>query len=55
LRSRTVPGIATLRELDSAFAQLPASASPRAPRSDVALIVSRGFGGTNAALLVRAS
>jgi 3-oxoacyl-[acyl-carrier-protein] synthase II len=55
LRSRTVPGIATLRELDSAFAQLPASVSPRAPRSDVALIVSRGFGGTNAALLVRAS
>ena len=55
LRNRTVPGITTLRELDPAFAQLPASASPRAPRSDVALIVSRGFGGTNAALLVRAS
>jgi 3-oxoacyl-[acyl-carrier-protein] synthase-1 len=55
LRSRTVPGIATLRELDPAFAQLPASAAPRAPRSDVALVVSRGFGGTNAALLVRAA
>jgi len=55
LRSRTVPGIATLRELDPSFAQLPASASTRAPRSDVALIVSRGFGGTNAALLVRAA
>jgi len=53
LRSRTVPGIATLRELDPAFAQLPASASPRGPRSDVALVISRGFGGTNAALLVR--
>jgi 3-oxoacyl-(acyl-carrier-protein) synthase len=55
LRERTVPGIATLRELDPAFAQLPASASSRAPRSDVALVVSRGFGGTNAALLVRAA
>jgi 3-oxoacyl-[acyl-carrier-protein] synthase-1 len=55
LRERIVPGIATLRELDPAFAQLPASASPRAPRSDVALIMSRGFGGTNAALLVRAA
>ncbi len=55
LRSRTVPGIATLRELDPAFGQLPASASPRAPRNDVALIISRGFGGTNAALLVRAA
>jgi 3-oxoacyl-[acyl-carrier-protein] synthase-1 len=54
LRSRIVPGIATLRELDPAFAELPASASPRAPRNDVALVVSRGFGGTNVALLVRA-
>jgi len=54
-RARTVPGIATLRELDPAFVQLPASAAPRVPRSDVALIVSRGFGGTNAALLVRAA
>jgi len=55
LRSRCVPGIATLRDLDPAFAPLPASASPRAPSSDIALIISRGFGGTNAALLVRAS
>jgi len=54
LRSRLVPGIATLRELDAAFAQLPASATARAPRGDVALVVSRGFGGTNAALLLRA-
>jgi 3-oxoacyl-(acyl-carrier-protein) synthase len=55
LRSRTVPGIATLRKLDPTFAQLPASASPGTPRSDVALVISRGFGGTNAALLVRAN
>jgi len=41
--------------LDPAFAQLPASAAPRVPRNDVALIISRGFGGTNAALLVRAA
>ena len=54
LRERTVPGIATLRELDPAFAQLPASAATRTPRSDVALVLSRGFGGTNAALVVRA-
>ncbi|HTS54157.1 MAG TPA: beta-ketoacyl-[acyl-carrier-protein] synthase family protein [Burkholderiales bacterium] len=54
-REHTVPGIATLRELDPAFAQLPASAAPRAPRGDVALIVSRGFGGINAALLIRAA
>ena len=54
LRERTVPGIVTLREIDPAFAQLPASAATRTPRSDVALVLSRGFGGTNAALVVRA-
>jgi 3-oxoacyl-[acyl-carrier-protein] synthase-1 len=53
LREQTIPGIATLRQLDPAFAQLPASAAPLTPRSRVALVLSRGFGGTNAALLVR--
>jgi 3-oxoacyl-[acyl-carrier-protein] synthase-1 len=54
LRRGTVPGIATLRELDPALAPLPVSAQPQAPRSDLALICSRGFGGMNVALLVRA-
>jgi 3-oxoacyl-[acyl-carrier-protein] synthase I len=54
LRARTVPGIATLGELDPAFAGLPVSSTPSTPRSDVALVISRGFGGTNTALLVRA-
>ena len=54
LRENTVPGIATLRELDPAFATLPASAAACTPRSPVALVLSRGFGGTNAALLLRA-
>jgi len=55
LRRRTVPGVATLRRLDPAFAELPVSARPQTPRSDVGLVLSRGFGGTNAALLVRAT
>jgi 3-oxoacyl-[acyl-carrier-protein] synthase-1 len=55
LRERTVPGIATLQRVDPACAALPVSRSPQAPRSDVALILSRGFGGTNAALVVRAA
>ncbi|MDH3288212.1 MAG: beta-ketoacyl-[acyl-carrier-protein] synthase family protein [Betaproteobacteria bacterium] len=55
LREGVVPGIATLRELDPECAGLPAAATPRAPRSDIALVLSRGFAGTNAALLVRAS
>jgi 3-oxoacyl-[acyl-carrier-protein] synthase I len=55
LRRGVVPGVATLRVLDPAFSDLPVSAGPQTPRSDVGLILSRGFGGTNAALLVRAS
>ena len=54
LRRGTVPGVATLRRLDPACAELPVSARPQTPRSDVGLVLSRGFGGINAALLVRA-
>jgi len=54
LRQGIVPGIATLNELDPALAPLPVSSRPQQPRSDVALICSRGFGGMNVALLVRA-
>jgi 3-oxoacyl-(acyl-carrier-protein) synthase len=49
-----VPGIATLNELDPALAPLPVSSTRQRPRSDLALICSRGFGGMNVALLVRA-
>lgn len=55
LREQIVPGIATLREIDPALAPLPVASTAQTPRSDVALIVSRGFGGTNTALLVRAA
>jgi hypothetical protein len=49
-----VPGIATLGAIADDCAGLPLSAAPQVPRSDVALIVCRGFAGMNAALLVRA-
>jgi 3-oxoacyl-[acyl-carrier-protein] synthase-1 len=52
LRRGEVPGIATLRQPDPECA-LPVSASPRTPRSHIALVLSRGFAGTNAALLLR--
>jgi 3-oxoacyl-[acyl-carrier-protein] synthase-1 len=55
LRARAVPGIANLRRLDPECAGLPVSAAHQAPRGDVALVLSRGFGGTNAALLLRAA
>ena len=55
LRHRVVPGVATLRELDPDFGNLPVSARPQAPRSDVALVLNRGFGGSNTALVLRAA
>jgi len=55
LRARSVPGIATLREFDPALARIPVSALAQTPRSDVALVIARGFGGTNAALVLRAA
>ena len=55
LRAGSVPGIAGLGALDADAPALPLSASAQAPRSDVALVISRGFGGTNAACLLRAA
>ena len=54
LRHQIVPGIATLKELDPLLAPLPVSAAPQKPRSDIALVLCRGFGGMNVAMLVRA-
>lgn len=55
LRRGEVPGIGTLGELDPVCADLAVSTTAQAPRSDVALVLGRGFAGTNAALLFRAS
>jgi 3-oxoacyl-[acyl-carrier-protein] synthase-1 len=51
----TVPGVANLARLDPACAGVPVSAGAQKPRSKVALILCRGFAGTNAALVVRAA
>jgi 3-oxoacyl-[acyl-carrier-protein] synthase-1 len=48
-----VPGIASLDTLDPDCAGLPMSRHMQAPRSNVALILCRGFAGTNAAFLLR--
>lgn len=53
LRAGEVPGIATLAERDPACAPLPVTRDPQGPRGPVALVLSRGFAGTNAALIVR--
>ena len=54
LRERVVPGIATLSQLDPSCEGLRVAATPQEPRSNVALVLCRGFAGTNAALIVRA-
>jgi 3-oxoacyl-[acyl-carrier-protein] synthase-1 len=53
LAKGVVPGIATLAELDPECAGIPATSAPQAPRGPVALVLCRGFAGTNAALLLR--
>ena len=53
LKKRIVPGVATLRSLDPDCADLPVSASAQVPRSNVALVLCRGFAGTDTALIVR--
>ncbi len=55
LRAGVVPGIAGLGEIDADGAALNVSAQQREPRGDVALVLSRGFGGTNAACVLRAA
>jgi 3-oxoacyl-[acyl-carrier-protein] synthase-1 len=55
LRERVVPGIATYAVADPGCAGVPVSTKPQSPRSAVALILCRGFAGTNAALLLRAA
>jgi 3-oxoacyl-[acyl-carrier-protein] synthase I len=53
LQANTVPGIATFDAADVACADLPVSRVAQVPRSDVALVLCRGFAATDAALLVR--
>ena len=55
LRSGRVPGIAGLDQQDVDAPALPAGSAAFAPRGDVALVLSRGFGSTNAACLLRAT
>ena len=53
LNQQVVPGIATLVRLDQQFAPFPVAREPQSPRSDIALVLCRGVGGMNVALVVR--
>jgi 3-oxoacyl-[acyl-carrier-protein] synthase-1 len=55
LRQKIVPGIPTLNLPDPEFAPFPVSQNAQQSRSDIALVICRGFGGMNVALLVRAN
>jgi 3-oxoacyl-[acyl-carrier-protein] synthase I len=55
LRQKIVPGIPTLNLTDPEFAPFPVSKNPQQPRGDIALVLCRGFGGMDIALLVRAN
>lgn len=55
LRHQVVPGIPTLTRLDPALAPFPISSKPQKPRGDVAVVICRGFGGMNVALVVRSA
>ena len=54
-RRNVVPGIATLDQLAPSCAGLNVSKQNRPARSDVVLVLCRGFAGTNAAVLMRAA
>lgn len=54
LRNRSVPGTAAFEALDPQCAGVAVSRAAQTPRGDVALVICRGFAGTDAALIVRA-
>jgi 3-oxoacyl-[acyl-carrier-protein] synthase-1 len=55
LRLGIVPGLPTLNSLDREFGAFPVSRAPQKPRSNIALVLCRGFGAMNVALLVLAN
>jgi 3-oxoacyl-[acyl-carrier-protein] synthase-1 len=55
LRRGVVPRIGTLEMPDPDFDDLPIAQVAGVPTSDVALVLNRGFAGTNSAVLVRAA
>ena len=55
LQRGIVPAIAPLRNIDPSLQDLPIAKVAREPISDTALILSRGFGGQNSALIIRAN
>jgi 3-oxoacyl-[acyl-carrier-protein] synthase-1 len=55
LHANAAPGIATFGEPGADCAGLPVSRDTQSPRGSIALVLSRGFAATDAALVVRAT
>jgi 3-oxoacyl-[acyl-carrier-protein] synthase-1 len=55
LARNVVPGVASLESVDPRCAGVSVAAAAQTPRSKIALILCRGFAGTDAALVVRGS
>ena len=55
LRRKLVPPIPLSAGLDPSLKDLPIAIAPMEPISDVSLIISRGFGGQNSTLIIRAT
>lgn len=55
LRANIVPGVPALDQIDPQCGPINVTREARQPRGDIALALSRGFGGTNAACLLRAN
>lgn len=55
LKQEVIPGIPTLREVDPSMQPFPVSRAAAKPRSGVAVVICRGFGGMNVALVVKAA
>lgn len=54
LKHKTVPAISNINRIDPFLADLPIITASTRPTSAIALILSRGFGGQNSALIIRA-
>lgn len=53
LKRGKLPGIATLENVDEAIGEFPVSSAAKEPKSSVALVICRGFGGMNVVVAVR--
>ncbi|MEM1442263.1 MAG: beta-ketoacyl-[acyl-carrier-protein] synthase family protein [Verrucomicrobiota bacterium] len=53
LKRGKLPGIATLENVDEAIGEFPVSSAAKEPKSSVALVICRGFGGMNVVVAIR--